>query len=230
MLLLLAGLAHATPLAPYALAAPGADVSFVVGTERAWLTDHACQSGVCDTVREEAWQGAEVGVQLLKPLGLYGSIAHIHDNVPGAAYVGSGYLLTGGARVGIPLAGSAAIHAWAELGRQRSESLQTADADSATQRWQAEIGAALRGGDPRDGLSAWIGADVVPWSADELHVLDSTYKLKLRPVVPVEAVAGLLITSEPLGGPGTDHARLTATVRGTLGYRTGIAGSLGFVY
>lgn len=241
---LLAGTSLGAPLAPYALSAPAPppsrgtrarwsptlDVALALGVERAWLSDDTCRGDGCDTVRATSFQSAELGVQLLRPVGAYLDLSRVRDSAGGIAYEGEGYGLGAGLRFGVPVGGegsSTGVHAWAELSRHRTESTANGDA---VQRWQAEAGAALRAGSPLEGLSAWIGADVVPWTDDRSRVLDSTFEIALRPTVPVEAIGGVLYVSESLAGPWTDRGRLTGGLRGSVGYRTGFTGFLGAVF
>jgi hypothetical protein len=76
----------------------------------------------------------------------------------------------------------------------------------------------------------WIGGAATPYTNDRTLVLDGSYLLRLRPVVPVEGIVGIGYVSEPLGGPWNERGRLTGGFRGTAGWRNSVTGFVGAAF
>ena len=103
----------------------------------------------------------------------------------------------------------------------------TGDAVRAT---HARGGAAWTVGDARDGLRAWVGAEATIPLTDRLDALDGALSLAFTRTLPLDAVAGLRVTSDPLGGPSAQRGRLIADLSGALGGRAELRGALGWAW
>ena len=230
-MLLLAALAasetaRAAPLAPTGLgtapnSTPGVEVSAYTGVERAWLRESACSGAACDALRVDLVTGAEVGVALAPPIGLYAHAAYVSEEMDAALYAAPGYAAGGGLRLTLPLRPLLAVHAWAGVEHQLTA---TEDLSERVSSWALDGGATLRGGDAANGFVGWIGLGVVPWSSTPAVVLDGDVTLALDARIPVEGVAGVMLVSEPLFGPWNDRTRLGAGVSASAGDRTGLTG------
>jgi len=222
-MLLFATLALAAPLAPSTLPGSGVEVSVYTGGQTAWLREPDCIGDACDAWRVDTLVGGEVGVGLLEGFGLYGHGAHVTETVDAAQYTAEGYAFGGGLRGSLPLGALVGLDGWLGVEHQF-----TAGGDLTEQAtaWQLDGGVVLRGGAAREGFQGWIGAGFVPWSAQSATVLDGAVTVGLTPRVPVEAVAGFQLVSEPLFGPWDTRTRLSAGLSGALGYRSGLTGFL----
>jgi len=218
--------AHAAPLAPTGLGAapgstPGVEVSAYTGVERAWLRESACSGSACDALRVDLVTGAEIGVALARPIGVYAHAAYVSEEMAAALYAAPGYSAGGGLRLTLPLRPLLAVHAWAGVEHQLTA---TVDLSERASSWAVDAGATLRGGDAANGFVGWIGIGVVPWSTSPATVLDGDVTLELDARIPVEGVAGVMLVSEPLFGPWNERTRLGAGVSASAGYRTGLTG------
>ncbi len=226
-MLFLTAIAHAAPLSPAAAQTVkiGAEVAALVTTQREWLAVKGCSDGNCNAVRAEVLQGGQFDVRVARNWGFYVQAARLVERTDAAAYSGLGYAVTVGAKGGVDLEGNLGVDGWASYGRRSSADPTPTEGaagyDSST-RDQLDLGADLRFGHAADGFLGWVGAEGT-YDGEALTVLDGSARLDVRPAIPVSAVAGVLILSEPLSGPWTTRGRIGAGVSGTLGFRTGVS-------
>lgn len=225
-LALLAGPAWAAPLSPVVPPTAGVDVAFGLGTGVELLRERGCDGANCDAQRRATVKAGQVGVQVAPPLGLYAHARLLQEDLPAAAYTGDGWGAGVGLRGAVPVGDTWGLWAWAEVDHGRTGATSTSDEGSSAARWQVEAALLAHAGDPRDGAVAWAGVSGIPWTNDHADVVDGEVRLALGPPVPLEAVLGVELLSEPLGGPWS-RWRLTAGLQGTAGARTSIAGWLG---
>jgi hypothetical protein len=217
-----------------ALAAPGPmttgtglAVSGTVAGDSVWLWDEGCtQEGACEAVRTEARQGVTAEAGIGRHLGAWIEVAHVHDQANAASYEGDGWGGNGGVRGRIPLRDGLGFAAWAGGELARTTGPAKTHPGEASRRWEAEVGAAFQWDAPDANAAVWLGGDVVPLGADRQEALEGALELELRPYTPAEAVAGILLVSDPLGSPWA-RARLRFGLAGRLGYRSGLQGWLG---
>ncbi len=221
------GVAHAAPLSPSGLSGPGVEIAAYGTSQRAWLREVGCTTAACDAWRQDGMIGAEAGITLATPVGLYAHGARVTEAIGVARFDGVGYAFGGGVRVGIPLGYSAGLHAWTGL-----EHSFTAVDDLSEQAttWTVDAGVVLRAGRVDDGIQAWAGAGVAPWSSTRATVLGGDLELALAARFPLELTAGTMWVSDPLLGPWDQRTRLGAGLTGSAGYRTGFSGFLTFLY
>lgn len=217
----LATAALAAPLAPSGLLGAGVEVSAYTGVQRAWLREAGCTGTACDAWRADTLVGGEVAVGLAAPIALYAHAAYVNEEMDAALYAAEGYAAGAGARFTLPLSRLLAVSAWAGVEHQNTGNADLSERASA---WAVDVGATLRGGRADEGVQAWVGAGVVPWSQNPATVLDGDVTLALSARVPLEAVAGVMLASEPLFGPWNDRTRLAAGVTGSYGFRSGVTG------
>lgn len=226
MLLLLAA-AQAAPLAPAAAQSVqvGIEMAGFVSTGHSWLTVPDCEGDACRAVRAEVVQGGGVDLRLFEHLGVYAQGGRLVESNAALAYYGVGYSLAGGIKGGFDLKAGFGVDGWAGLTMRRSTdpSVDVEGIDQAS-RLEAEAGIDLRWGTANDGFMTWIGADITAFTNDETIVLDNTAFVDLRPTVPASATAGLLLVSDPLGGPWAHRGRVGVGVSGTAGYHTSVTG------
>jgi hypothetical protein len=227
-MLALYGAALAAPLHPVVLPGGGPDAALSLTWSRDLLVDRACAT--CDAWRDGHAQTLHAGWQLVPAVGLYGTAAHVRETVGAAEYTQQGFGFSGGARVDVPVGRSSAVEIWGEVAHTWSGVVDPSGAGDGAARIETEAGAALRAGGAKDGIFVWIGAAVTPWTDDRSLVLDGSYLLHLRPLVPVEAVGGVGYVSEPLAGPWNDRSRMIGGLRGTAGWRNGVTGWVGAAF
>lgn len=214
--------AFAAPMVPVAVEPTGLQVVAGAAATREWLRESACSTDACDAVRISGWQGLDVSARIVRPLGAWARIEHVDDRVEQAQYTGAGWALGGGLQGGLALNPMLAVEAW--VGAQH---VQTESANDTADRTFVEAGLTLAAGSTQDNFVGWFGASGIPWSRDRQHVVDGSVTVALSPYVPVEAVAGVLIVSDPLGGRPTKRGRLIAGIDGSAGFRTSLRACLG---
>lgn len=214
--------ALAAPLVPVAVEPSGIQVVAGAGASREWLRETACGTDACDAVRTLDWQGLDLSARIVRPLGAWARLEHVADRVEQAQYTGEGWALGGGLQGGVALNPMLAVEAW--VGAQH---VQTSSTNDAAERTLVEAGLTLAAGSTEDNFVGWFGVGGVPWSRDRQHVVDGSMTVALSPYVPVEAVAGVLVLSDPLGGRPTKRGRLIAGIDGSAGFRTSLRACLG---
>ncbi|MDP2306136.1 MAG: hypothetical protein Q8P18_08910 [Pseudomonadota bacterium] len=217
----LATAALGAPLAPSGLQGVGVEVSAYTGGQRAWLREAGCTGTACDAWRADTLFGGEVAVGLAAPVAIYAHAAYVTEEMEAALYTAEGYAAGAGARFTIPLSRLLAVNAWAGVEHQFTGN---ADLSETAAAWAIDAGATLRGGRADEGVQAWAGVGVVPWSRNPATVLDGDVTVTLAARLPVEAVAGVMLASEPLFGPWNDRTRLAAGVTASYGFRSGVTG------
>ncbi|HND33877.1 MAG TPA: hypothetical protein PLA94_27950, partial [Myxococcota bacterium] len=149
------------------------------------------------------------------------------ETVRAASYRGSGLLYGGGLKVGLPIRPLIGVDLWGSyVGWSTSETDKLED----HRRSELDVGAALRLGSSEEGLVGWVGPVVSPWSKSDLSALNGAVPLSLVPRLPVSAMAGLSLVSQPLGPAWTGRGRLTFGAGFTLGNRIGGDCWLGFIW
>lgn len=226
MLLLVAASALAAPLAPSRLDGAGVQVSALLGAGHAALSEDGCATQSCEAWREGVPLGGEVAASL-GPVAVYAHASWVRETIAAALYTGEGYALGGGLMAALSFGERLGLHTWAGVDHQLTGDATLTERASA---WQLDVGVALRGGSLDDGLQGWIGVGATPWTDIEATVLNGDLALALRPAVPLEAVAGAQLASEPLAGPWNARGRLAAGLRGTVGYRTELVGFVSLLY
>jgi hypothetical protein len=75
-----------------------------------------------------------------------------------------------------------------------------------------------------------VGAEFNPWRSDDAQLVDGSFGVSLGARLPVSAVAGAALVSDPLGGPWTEAGRVSAGLQLRVGGSSGLEGfvSVGF--
>ena len=81
-------------------------------------------------------------------------------------------------------------------------------ASESAHRWGVNVGGAARFGNPRGEAAAWLGGELVITGSDVTSTLGGALEVPLVPTVPLNAVAGFAIWSQPMGGIGSDGPRM----------------------
>ncbi len=233
MFVVFLGLAYAAPLAPApAQSAPmSVELSAAVASDRLYLRVPSC-AGACAAIRKEHWQGGEAALWLLPQLAVYGGAAHDGEETAAAIYQGAGFRVHGGVKGGFDLRPGLGVNGWVSVAHVESKASPAQAAQGAqafpdrARRNQLELGAVVRMGQRDGGLDGWVGLEAMPYSVDLTRVVEGAAVVKLIPTVPVSAVGGVRLVSEPLGGPWSERGRLSAGLTGSAGYRVGFAGWL----
>ncbi len=226
---LLTSLALAAPLAPVVDSQPAGSFSLsMAGSTR---TDHSrqkdCDTGQCLALVVDNGGRGIVEYRPLSFLSVWGELGWSIETVRSASYRGNGLLYGAGLKVGVPIRPMIGVDAW--LGYT---AWTTAEPNKMEDHRRSELdaGAALRLGSSDDGLVAWVGPVVNPWSSSELSALNGAVPLSLAPRLPISAMAGLAIYSNPLGPAWTEKGRISFGAGFTLGNRIGGDCWLGFVW
>ena len=227
------GVANAAPLSPARVqdAPMSVELSAAVASDRMYLRVPGC-TGSCAAIREEHWQGGEAALWLIPQIAVYGGAAHDGEETAAATYKGDGFRVHGGVKGGFDLRPGLGLNGWVSVAHVESKASSTSASDSVAkfpdqaQRNQLELGAVVRVGQRDGGLDGWVGLEALPYSADLTRVVQGVAVVKLIPTIPVSAVAGVRLVSEPLGGPWAERGRLSAGLTGSAGYRVGLTGWL----
>lgn len=231
LLLLAVDAAGAAPLVPGPVQTVpwSVELTGVVSSDRVYLRVPDC-SGACTAFRLEHYQGGEATVWVLPKLGVYAGAAHELESNGAVLYTGSGYRLHAGVKGSVPVAAEVSLDIWA-AGTHTETRVSSADAAPSdypdqARRNQLELGGVARFGQADEGLDAWVGVEAMPYSVDRTRVVDGDAVVTLRPWLPVSAVGGLRLVSDPLGAPWAARGRLSAGVSGSVGYRVSVSGWL----
>lgn len=225
------GVAAAAPVAtgPVSATPWNVELTGVLSTDRVYLRVPGC-SGACTAFRREHYQGGEATVWVLPQLGFYGGAAHESEATDAALYAGAGFRAYAGVKGSFALRPELAVDAWGTL--THTETVASPDdADPGpypdqAKRNQLEAGGVVRFGRADEGLDAWAGVEVMPYSVDRTRVVQGDAVVRTVPWVPVSAVGGVRLVSDALGGPWATRGRLSAGVSGSLGYRVSVTGWL----
>jgi hypothetical protein len=239
--LLLVGIAHATP--PRIGVADPAGVEFLVGAGRMLRVARAGScSEACEALERATVLGGSLQVQLGGPWGGGGAPplrnasprtggfrvagwlegARSTTTVRAAAWEGQGWQAGGGIQLagragGVPLA------AWG--GALRTQDVDGVDARAGT---VVRAGAAWAPGRLDDGASAWLGAESDVALGERWSLAGGRVDVPVTTRVPVRAVMGATLASDPLGGPAAGHGRILAVGRAWAGAGWGVDGALGW--
>lgn len=196
-------------------------------SDRVWLRDRDCTQDSCEAIRQEGTSGLELNWRPIKPLGLFGHVEHVHETNTALEYKAYGYGFGAGVKGGFSVADRVGLHGWAEFDWRHTDS--EADSDSGlveganyAQRFTIVAGAAAVFGSSDDNLIGWIGADAAFVGLDESTVDVGSYTVETMPYFPATALGGVMIVSEPLGGPWAERGRLACGLSADVGYKTGM--------
>lgn len=235
MILLLAallGTASAAPLAPGSLQPVplSFEITAALSADRFYLRAPGCTGDACTAIRKESWQGGEGSLWFIPQLGVYGGLAHEVEQTAAATYSGAGYRLYGGIKGDVKLVRSAQLAGWFTVTHTVTGEVHTPETTSTVpdqaRRNQFEVGAVVQVGQADGGIQGWAGVEAMPYTVDLTRVLDGDAKIALKPFIPVSAVGGVRLMSDPLGGPWAERGRLGVGVTGEVGYRIGVTGWL----
>lgn len=226
--------ALAAPLTPVAVqAAPfSVEVSGVLTSDRFILRAPGCKGDACMAIRHENMQGGEASLWIVPQFGVYGGAAHDVESTAAATYSGAGYSVHGGVKGGFQVRHGLGLNGWLAVTHAETRVVLEPGVEAPTgpsdeaRRNQFELGAAARFGEVDGGFDAWVGVEAMPFCVDRTRVVHGELKLGLKPFIPVSAVGGIRVISDPLGGPWAKRGRLSAGVTGEVGYRVGVTGWL----
>jgi hypothetical protein len=192
-----------------------------------WLQVEGCEetADACDGVWRRSGIVGVGRVTLLEGLGLDVEVGRLTDRIQQAGYSGQGLMWALGARGGVPLSGSG----WWLGGVARYEA-GLADNDQvgedlAESRYSIGTASGLLVWSPLQdaGFSCWVGGQgawrwshtITPLGVDEDN--QPILEVQTSAGLPVAAVAGLSIISEPLGAPWQPAWRIGIELDGTVG-------------
>lgn len=229
MLLLPAAFA-AAPLSPAPVDPTGVEIAASFKANRVWLREKACTTADCSAARVEGSEGIQLDWRPLKAIGIFGHVEHVTEEVAAITYAGQGVGWGAGVKAGGAVLPELGVHAWASFDYVTSGS--DPDEDEGQPAWTdgsehftIEVGGAATFGSADDNFMGWIGADALVFGQD-LTWLDTSYQAELMPYLPAELTGGVVVVSEPLGGPWARRGRVTAGIHANVGYRNGIGGWL----
>jgi hypothetical protein len=230
---LFSGVANAAPLTPAPVqdAPMSVELAAAVANDRMYLRVPGC-AGACAAIRKEHWQGGEAALWLIPQLAVYGGAAHDGEETAAATYLGDGFRVHGGVKGGFDLRPGLGLNGWVSVAHVESKASAAKDSGTVgkfpdqARRNQLELGAVVRVGQRDGGLDGWVGLEALPYSVDLTRVVQGVAVVKLIPTIPVSAVGGVRLVSEPLGGPWAERGRLSAGLTGSVGYRVGFTGWL----
>ncbi len=228
MLALVLNAAFAAPLSPVLPAGEGPTVQVAAagGSEKRRYADPYCNGPDCVAVQAVTGAGIELEARFLPFLGGWLSARRYTDRTSAALLIGSGYGASIGLQGEFSLGeGTRGLQLWA--GADVGQSTDSDTPEDQLTHLDLELGVAGRVGDPRDGGTAWLGVNVVPWSASAAE-RGSDFVLDLVPALPGSVVLGGSLTSRPLDSVWSERGRAECGVAGTIGYQTGARVWVGF--
>lgn len=235
IVLLLLGVqpASAAPLSPGSLQPVPLSVELAgtLSTDRFYLHSPGCTGDACSAIRKELWQGGEAALWFIPQLGIYGGLAHETEATGAATYSGAGFRAHAGVKGGVALGRGVGLNGWASVTHTETSTTNTLDsvvtgAPDQAKRNQFEVGAVAQFGQADGGIQAWTGIEAMPFSVDRTRVVQGEAMVILQPFIPISAVAGVRMMSDPVGGPWVERGRIGVGVTGELGYRVGVTGWL----
>jgi hypothetical protein len=135
----------------------------------------------------------------------------------GAGWQGGGGVQLAGRARGVPLSvWAGALH------------VADTDGDDARAGTFLRAGAAWAPGTLSDGASAWLGVESDVSLRERWTLAAGRVTLPAGTRLPVRAVVGATLASDPLGGPAAPAGRLLAVGRGWVGTGWGVDGALGW--
>lgn len=191
-----------------------------------WLHVKDCApGGSCDGVWRRSGLVGVGRITLVDGLGVDVEVGRLTDRIQQASYRGSGYQWALGARGALPLGSSGW---WLSAVGRYSVGLGDNDevgADLVENRFSVGTASGLLAWSPIQdaGFTFWVGGQgawrwehtVTPLGLDEDGV--ANLEVPMEAGVPVAAVAGLSIVSEPLGAPWQPAWRLGVELDGMVG-------------
>jgi hypothetical protein len=215
----------AAPPAPATSPGAGVDLFLGAGYSRELLRARDCDADAsCNASRADDAQGGGLIIRTGTPLAVYVGAARSHDAIEAAMYDGAGWTGRAGLRADFGASGRGSspvgAFAWAETSTVRT---RAADGSSA-ERWRVDAGGAAVFGRIEDGVRTWVGAEFNPWRSDDAQVVDGSFGVALGARLPVAAVAGAALVSDPLGGPWSDAGRVSAGLQLRVGGSSGLEG------
>jgi hypothetical protein len=219
----------AAPLSPQPVDRTGLEIAAVFKSDQYALQEKGCQTADCEAVRVEGTEGVQVDWRPIELIGVFAHVEHVADTTAALQYKGEGVGFGLGAKIGKQIEPQFGVHGWVEMDFRATGSLP--DEDSATPRWddvsnrfQVGLGGAATFGSADDNLIGWIGGSGFFVGVDQTTALSQSYTTELMPFLPVELDGGVMVISEPLGGPWATRGRLAAGISANVGYRGGLAG------
>ena len=178
---------------------------------------------------EASWTSATGGAALewspLPGLGVSGGVAYQDSKSTEADFRGSGLSYFVQLRGALPLSSRWWLAGQASYSRtELSGGAVATGSNEQASLALGTVGATAIWSEVMDGPSAWLGLQSsVLWS-HEIYPLgeDGSLVLPLAPRLPVSAVGGLAIRSQPFGVPWEDSVRLSVGLEGRAGQANGI--------
>lgn len=223
--------ALAAPLSPAPIDPTGLEVAAVFKSDRSWLRDLNCAKSDCQAVRQEGTSGLQVDWRPIKAIGFFVHGEHVAEKLAAAEYSGSGYGVGGGVKFGSSITQQLGLYAWGDLTWRSTESAADEEAGepaglNSAQRYTVELGGDLTLGSADDNFIGWIGAGVEVFGSDVTQAVSGTLDVETMPFLPVQGDLGVMVVSDPLGGPWATRGRLACGISANLGYRSGLGISL----
>ncbi|GDX80109.1 hypothetical protein LBMAG42_19200 [Deltaproteobacteria bacterium] len=201
-----ASIAFAAPPVPQLTSggfAVGVAASGVAGTDA--LVDPGCEEGgACAALRHRSGVTGTLFLQVAPFVSGWIGAGSETQKTTAADFSADGLRFEGGLLANLRPKQELGAMAWSQFDYAAAGDV----ASESAHRWGVNVGGAARFGNPDGEAAAWLGGELVISGSDVTSTLSGALDVPLVPTVPLNAVAGFAIWSQPLGGIGSDGPRM----------------------
>lgn len=197
--------------------------------------DDGCSGTACSARIERSTIGGELGLAILRGVGVYGFAARTTDQIAEASYKGSGRIYGGGIRLAVPLGRAGWVAVNGQIGRGQGQS-DTVSEDGDPGRF-ADVGQSVSVlgvlGSVEGGGHGWLGVQVpiqATYTLEPLGREGLSVSLPLSPIYPASAVIGATLISERVGLPWRNSPRIRTSIEARIGGEMGVGLRTGLAF
>ena len=197
--------------------------------------DDGCSGSACSARVERSTLGGELGLTLLRGVGVYGFALGTKDKVTEASYNGSGRSYGGGVRLAVPLGRAAWLAVNGRVGRGYGTSDIGSEDGDPGQSTDLEQSISVLGvlGSVGGSGHGWLGVQVPTHATFTLEPLGKeghSVSLPLSPVYPASAVIGATLISDRVGLPWRKSPRVRTSFEARVGAEMGVSLRTGLAF
>ena len=190
--------------------------------------DDGCSGTACSARIERSTLGGELGLTVVRGVGVYGFVLGTKDTVSEASYNGTGRSYGGGIRLAVPLSPVAWLAVNGRLGHGSGTSDAVSEDGDPGRSSDLEQSISVLGvlGSGEGSGHGWLGVQVPIHNTFTLEPLGReglSVSLPLSPVYPVSAVLGATLISNKVGLPWRKSPRIRTSIEARVGGEMAVA-------